>query len=71
MNGMTFRRQELGLSRSALARLADLNQVTVGAIESGRLKPYDGQLQKIARVLGVSADLAHTLLEEVPSDGRA
>jgi transcriptional regulator with XRE-family HTH domain len=46
-------RERHGWSRSELARRADLHNTTVSEIESGRLRPYDGQLRKLSRALGV------------------
>lgn len=46
-------REGRGLSRAEVARRAGLNAADVGRMESGRLVPYDGQLVKIARALGV------------------
>jgi hypothetical protein len=40
----------------------------VGKIEAGRLQPYESQLQKIARALGVPAANAETLLAEDADD---
>ena len=46
-------RESRGWSRAELARRAGLNQVTVGAIESGRLLPYQSQVLKLEEALGV------------------
>jgi ribosome-binding protein aMBF1 (putative translation factor) len=35
----------------------------VGRIEAGRLRPYDGQLKKLARALGWRMDEANRLLD--------
>jgi hypothetical protein len=37
----------------------------VGRIEAGRLRPYDGQLKKLARALGWPIDDAQRLLDVV------
>jgi transcriptional regulator with XRE-family HTH domain len=59
------RREARGWSRAELARQAGLNPATVGAIESGRLQPYESQLLKLARALKVPARSSTTLMEEV------
>lgn len=64
------RREEREWSRAELARQAGLNPATVGAIESGRLQPYDSQLIKLARALKVPVRSAGTLIEEVGGSGR-
>jgi transcriptional regulator with XRE-family HTH domain len=63
-------REERGWSRAELARKAGLNPTTVGAIEHGRLQPYESQLDKLARALGVPAPSAGTLMEEVDESDR-
>jgi len=49
-------------SRAELARRARIAAGDLGKIESGRLQPYDSQLRKLARALGIPADAAPTLL---------
>lgn len=44
---ITFRRERLGLSKSAFGRESGLHVSTVSQIENGRLKPYPGQMKKI------------------------
>ena len=44
---MTARREALGLSKSAFGRESGLHVSTVSQIESGRLVPYPGQVEKI------------------------
>ena len=51
-------------SKSELARRAGLNHTTVGQIESGRFKPYPGQLRKLAFALGLPEEEAHSLLDD-------
>ncbi|MCE5255019.1 MAG: helix-turn-helix domain-containing protein [Actinomycetia bacterium] len=48
---LTDVRKGLGWSQAKLARTAELCQATVSQIESGRLKPYPNQLQKLANAL--------------------
>jgi hypothetical protein len=43
----------------------------VGKIESRRLQPYDGQLKKLARALGVPVTDASTLLLDVAEESSA
>ena len=64
---LTQEREAVGWSRAELARQANMNAGTIGHIESGRLRPYPGQLSKIAAALGFAGDPA-TLLDEVPDE---
>lgn len=57
-------RTNQGLSKSELARRSCVQQGLIGWIESGRFKPYDSQLEKIADALGWEKD-PRELLEEV------
>lgn len=57
---ITKLRQERGWSRAELARQARLNSSTVGQIESGRLKPYKSQLEKLATAFGVPVEQIKT-----------
>jgi len=63
-------REECGWSRAELARRAGLNAATVGAIESGRLTPYESQLVKLARAFGMSIHDAGKLTQEADRGGR-
>jgi transcriptional regulator with XRE-family HTH domain len=59
-------------SRAELARRARIAAGDLGKIESGRLQPYDSQLRKLARALGIPSDAAPTLLTNtVPPDEAA
>jgi len=59
-------------SRAELARRARMAAGDVGKIEAERLQPYDSQLRKLARALGIPADAAPTLLiNTVPPDEAA
>jgi transcriptional regulator with XRE-family HTH domain len=60
---MKIERQKLGYSQVALAFLAGMSIGDVSRIESGRLRPYPVQVEKISNVLGVEPE---TLLEVVP-----
>lgn len=56
------------LSRSALARLANMHPATVGQIESRYIgQPYPSQLDKLARALDFDGDPSR-LLDEVTGD---
>lgn len=61
---ITEHRKMKGWSQAELARRAGMHPSTVSLIESGRQVPYPSQLAKLAKALGVPADL----LEEVSSD---
>ena len=56
-------RKRRGWSRAELARRAGMNGGTVGLIESGRFKPYPGQLRKLASALGLPEEESERLLE--------
>ncbi len=64
-------RETRGWSRAELARRANLNATTVGLIEAGRLRPYPGQLAKLAIALGVGESEAPSLVEPVGSSPSA
>ncbi len=51
-------------SQKDLGEMAGLSNVTISAIERGRLRPYPVQLKKLAKALEVPEEWAHTLLEE-------
>jgi len=63
---LTSMRVARGWSRSELARRARMTPADVGKIEAGRLVPYDSQLRKLARALGVRSDEAGRLLLREP-----
>lgn len=63
MNKMEELRLAKGHSKSALARQAGLNQVTVIEATNGR-RPYRSQLERIAAALGWKGD-PEELLREV------
>lgn len=48
---MRFRRERLGISKSALAREAKMHVSTVSQIETGRLVPYPAQVAKLEKAL--------------------
>lgn len=63
MKKLTELRRARGWSKAELARRARLAEGDVGKIESGRLLPYEPQLQRLARALGVPTEKAGTLLD--------
>ena len=67
---LQVKREERGWSRAELARRAGLNAATVGAIESGRLSPYESQLVKLARAFAMPIRDAAKLTQEVDPGGR-
>ncbi|MEI7814719.1 MAG: helix-turn-helix transcriptional regulator [Coriobacteriia bacterium] len=71
MRNLTRERERQKLSRSALARLAEMNQATVSQIESGYIgKAYASQLLKLSDALapGGWTGKPEALLDEVHSD---
>ncbi len=60
---LTREREARDWSRNELARRARMAAGDVGRIEAGRLRPYDGQLRKLARALGWPVNDAHRLLD--------
>ena len=65
MNKLTRYRELKGWSRSELARRARLHASDVGKFENGRAVPYESQLKKLARALGIPADEAPALTDEI------
>ena len=61
---MEMLRADQGLTKAEVARRAKMQQNVIGWIESGRFKPYDSQLEKIADALGWEKD-PRELLEKV------
>ena len=60
MNKIQELRKALGWSQAELARRASLNATTVGLFENGRLRPYQSQVEKLAKALGMpSNDLSN------------
>ena len=62
---LTARRVQNGWSKSELARRARMTASDVGRIEAKRLVPYESQLRKLARALGLSVREADSLMVEV------
>jgi len=61
-------REARGFSRLRLSQLAMVTPATVGMAESGRFRPWDSQLRKLAKVLEISEDDAASLLDEVTKE---
>lgn len=66
---LTREREARGWTRAELARRARMQAGDVGRIESGRLVPYDSQLRKLARALGVAVAEAQRLLRSIEGGG--
>jgi transcriptional regulator with XRE-family HTH domain len=64
MRRITRAREAKRWSKAKLARVSHMNATTVGQIETGRWRPYDSQLRKLARALDIPESEAHRLLEE-------
>ena len=62
---LTAERKVRGLSTSALARRAEMHVSSVAQIESGRLRPFPGQVRKLAVALEWPVDRADELFEDV------
>lgn len=54
---LTKRREELGLSRRALARELDVADTTLLELETGRANPTLDRLEKVAAGYGLELDL--------------
>jgi transcriptional regulator with XRE-family HTH domain len=63
-------RLRLGWSQQELAVFAGVSVADVSRIETGRLRPYPGQAQKLAHVLGLRAEELQNevLFEEASSE---
>ena len=57
------KRIKAGLTKSGLARKAEMQAGMIGWIESGRFTPYDAQLEKIANALDWQGDPSDLLKE--------
>lgn len=63
MTYLKFYLAERGMKLYELARLSGLNEPLVTNIKNGRVNPKPHEVQRLAAVLGVPADL---LMKEVP-----
>ena len=68
MKLLTRLRVSRGWTKYELARRADLHPSQVGQIESGRMRPYPGQLLRLAAAIGYPEDQAEQLLEDERND---
>jgi len=62
MKRLQQEREARGWSKSELARRARMANSTIGAIEAGRLIPYESQLEKLSKALdwtGAAKELMH------------
>lgn len=64
---ITKLREERRWSKLELARRSKYPPGDLSRVESGRLRPYKVQLNRLARALGVSVERAPSLLDEVPA----
>ena len=64
---ITSMRKQRGWSQARLAREAELCQSTLSQTESGRFKPYRGQLDKLAQALSFEGN-PEDLLMEAPTN---
>lgn len=55
-------RSDRGWSQSELARRSGIHATTISLIESGRLAPYDAQIEKLAGAFGISRAQAAKLV---------
>jgi transcriptional regulator with XRE-family HTH domain len=62
---LTRERELRGWSKARLARRARLDQANLSRIEAGRVRPYEVELRRIARALGLSTKSARQLLDDV------
>lgn len=62
---LTHLRMDKGWSKAELARRSRMGAGDLGKIESGRVKPYDSQLKKIAKALGYTVKNASDLMKQI------
>lgn len=62
---ITLERERRGMTKAALARAASVDQGLMSKIESGRVRPYPGQLRRLAAALEWGGDQPEALLGEV------
>lgn len=65
MKRLTVLRTQQGWTKAELGRRAKMHPTSIGKIESGRQVPYQVELVKLARALGLPSAEAATLMEEV------
>ena len=64
MMNVTKERKARGWSMSRLAREASMHVSTISLIESGRMKPFPSQAEKLAAALGWKGETADLFGEE-------
>ncbi len=64
---LTIERERRGWSRTELGRLARLHPARVGQAESGHVRPYPVELERLAAALAFKGDPA-SLLEEADDE---
>lgn len=65
---MQREREKRGWTRAELARRAAMSAGDVGKIEAGRVVPYESQLKKLAKALGLKVSQASSLFAEDRDD---
>jgi transcriptional regulator with XRE-family HTH domain len=68
---LTRRRLQRGWTKSELARRSRMAVSAICLIESGRFIPYDTQLRKIARAMGLPASQTAVLMAEARPGSQA
>lgn len=63
---LTLARQKVGMSKTELARRANIGLSEISKIESGKIFPYPGWRRRIAEVLQVED--VESLFKEVKND---
>lgn len=58
-------RQAKGWSGWELGKRANLHPSQISKFELGRAVPYEGQLNRLAKALGVALERAFTLMQDV------
>ena len=56
-----------GWSQAELARRSGMNATTICLIESGRFRPYEAQVEKLARALGCAPSQLGSLTGDAPA----
>ena len=68
ITNLELQRRQVRLTQAALARQTGVHPLTVSQIESGRVRPSAGELERFAAALHFRGDPAY-LAEEAPPDG--
>ncbi len=67
-NRLKREREQRRWTRAELARRAAMSAADVGKIEAGRVVPYESQLRKLAKALGLRLQDPAVLLNAESSD---